>query len=88
MQVWIFENCTISQGISPNGDGLNDTFDISWMSATSVKTFNRNRIEVYQARNYKNEWGGQDKNGNIVQTGTYFYMITDEDQEMRNGGYM
>ncbi|WP_298512086.1 gliding motility-associated C-terminal domain-containing protein [uncultured Kordia sp.] len=81
----INENCIIPRGISPNNDGLNDTFDISWLKATSVKIFNRNGVEVFQARNYKNEWSGQDKNGNIVPTGTYFYVITDENQEVYNG---
>jgi len=32
-------------------------------------------LETFEAINYVNEWQGQDKNGNELPTGTYFYVI-------------
>ncbi|WP_413511030.1 fibronectin type III domain-containing protein [Myroides odoratus] len=69
-------NCLIPKGISPNGDGLNDYFDLSNYKVASLKVFNRNGAEVYtHGLGYKVEWMGQDKSGNKLPSGTYYYVI-------------
>ncbi|WP_060875648.1 fibronectin type III domain-containing protein [Myroides odoratus] len=69
-------NCLITKGISPNGDGLNDFFDLSNYKVLSFKVFNRNGGEVYtHGLGYTTAWGGQDKSGNKLPSGTYFYVI-------------
>jgi len=63
------------QGISPNNDGLNDSFDLSDYEVSSLEIFNRNSILVYSKRNYTNEWQGQSNEGNELPVGTYFYIM-------------
>ena len=43
--------CSIPNGISPNGDGLNDTFDLSGFTGIrNVKIFNRYGVLVFEPR--------------------------------------
>jgi gliding motility-associated-like protein len=74
------ENCVIPEGISPNGDGKNDTFDLSSYDVSKLEIFNRNGTRVYQKRNYTNEWFGQSDDGEDLPVGTYFYTM-----EYQNG---
>ena len=68
-------DCFIPQGISPNGDGLNDSFEISWYNADNIKIFNRYGTKVYEKGPYKNEWFGVSDRGHELPTGTYYYVI-------------
>ncbi|RLJ65395.1 fibronectin type III domain protein, partial [Lacinutrix venerupis] len=45
------ESCIIPQGISPNGDQKNDTFDLSSFDVQSLTIFNRNGVKVYEKTN-------------------------------------
>jgi gliding motility-associated-like protein len=81
----IEENCFIPEGISPNGDGLNEVFDISFLNAKNIVIYNRYGTEIFQYNNYKNEWDGTSKNGKLLPTGTYFYVITKPNDEMITG---
>lgn len=73
-------NCVISQGISPNNDTYNDALDLEFLSDRAggirqLQIYNRYGALVFEAVNYINEWEGQDKSGNELPTGTYFYVI-------------
>ncbi|RWX02258.1 T9SS type B sorting domain-containing protein [Flavobacterium cerinum] len=68
-------SCIIPRGISPNGDGMNDYFDLSNLDVIEIKIFNRYGLEVYESKNYKKEWYGQSSKGTLP-TGTYYYVIT------------
>lgn len=71
-----FEDCPLPKGFSPNGDGINDSFDLSEYGVAKIQVFNRNGVEVYShGLGYKNEWMGQDKSGNKLPAGTYYYVI-------------
>lgn len=71
-----YEECPIPKGISPNGDGLNDHFDLSQHGVSSIKIFNRNGTEVYSfTGNYTNQWDGKGKNNKYLPDGTYYYII-------------
>ncbi|WP_081988258.1 choice-of-anchor L domain-containing protein [Psychroserpens jangbogonensis] len=74
------ETCVIPQGISPNGDGSNDVFDLSSYGVTKLEIFNRNGTLVYTKKNYTNEWFGQTDDGDALPVGTYFYTM-----EYQNG---
>ncbi|SFJ89723.1 Cleaved Adhesin Domain [Myroides guanonis] len=72
-----YEDCPIAKGISPNGDGLNDSFDLSLHGVQSLKIYNRFGVEVFSfGSNYTNQWVGQDKSGNPLPDGTYYYVVT------------
>jgi gliding motility-associated-like protein len=77
--------CTIQKGISPNGDGLNDNFDLSGFNVSELKIFNRYGKQVYSKSSYENEWFGQTDSGNDLPDGTYFYSIEFTDMEARTG---
>ncbi|WP_205749457.1 invasin domain 3-containing protein [Aquirufa rosea] len=75
----------VTQGFSPNGDGINDKFvipGIMSMPSHHLTVFNRWGNVVYETDNYKNDWGGEIPKGlGIVQgegtitDGVYFYVI-------------
>jgi gliding motility-associated-like protein len=68
-------SCIIPKGVSPNGDGLNDYFDLSNLDVIELRIFNRYGLKVYEAQNYIKEWNGQSEKGTLP-TGTYYYVIT------------
>ncbi|MDR0228350.1 MAG: choice-of-anchor L domain-containing protein [Flavobacteriaceae bacterium] len=69
-------DCPIPKGFSPNGDNINDRFDLSSHGVSSLKIFNRNGVNVYSFdRGYKNQWDGKDKSGKDLPAGTYYYVI-------------
>ncbi|WP_269009631.1 invasin domain 3-containing protein [Aquirufa ecclesiirivi] len=75
----------VTQGFSPNGDGINDKFvipGIMSMPSHHLSIFNRWGNIVYETDNYKNDWGGEIPKGiGVVQgegtitDGVYFYII-------------
>jgi len=83
------DNCTITQGLSPNdnNDGDNDCMDLTWLNdesgITKMSVFNRYGQLVFEEENYENTFCGQDRNGNDLVTGTYFYVIELERESER-----
>jgi gliding motility-associated-like protein len=68
---------SITDGISPNGDGINDYFTIYGIQNYpdhEVLIFNRWGALVFQAKNYQNDWMGT-FNGRDLPDGQYFYFI-------------
>jgi gliding motility-associated-like protein len=68
---------SINNILTPNGDGLNDTWQVnepSLIRGCEVKIFNRWGKKVYHTSDYKNEWDGT-QNGMTAQEGTYYYTI-------------
>jgi gliding motility-associated-like protein len=64
---------TIPNVFTPNGDGLNETFEIPGLetnSANELTIMNRWGATVYLKKGYKNDWSGQGLN-----EGTYFYLL-------------
>lgn len=72
-------SCVFPQGISPNNDGFNDSFDLTSFDVSKIDIFNRNGILVYSKSNYTNQWIGQSDNGDELPVGTYFYVVRYQD---------
>lgn len=77
--------CGIPKGVSPNSDGENDTWDLSGLDIEHVKIFNRYGMVVYEKAGYVDDWRGQDKNGNILPTATYYYLVKLASGESKTG---
>lgn len=80
-------NCgMIPKGISPNGDGDNDTFDLTGLGVKDLTIVNRYGMEVYSfSGKYTNQFVGNAKNGNQLPDGTYFYSISFENGKAITG---
>lgn len=80
--------CRIQQGISPNGDNLNDFFDLRLLNVNHLMIYNRWGIKVYDKYDYKDEWKGQTNDGKILPDGTYFYIINFKDNLPSKAGWI
>ena len=65
--------------ITPNGDGVNDSFTIPCLSNyenSHICIFNRWGDEVFRNADYQNDWEGTFKDeGSSLPGGTYFYVL-------------
>jgi gliding motility-associated-like protein len=69
----------VMQGLTPNGDGINDTWVIHNLSnhpGTTVRVFNANGIQVFYSANYQNNWAGHYQGSSeMLPVGSYMYQI-------------
>src|SRR5690606_38697204 len=77
--------CAIPKGVSANGDGKNDAFNLNGLGVRELKIFNRYGMLVYEKTEYSNEWHGQNKDGNILPSGTYYYHLLQHSGENKTG---
>jgi gliding motility-associated-like protein/fimbrial isopeptide formation D2 family protein len=71
---------SIPDVITPNGDGSNDTFYIEGIEnfeTTELCIYNRWGHQVFQARNYQNDWMGT-WDGKELPEGTYYYVFLEQ----------
>src|SRR5690554_4179597 len=79
------ETCIIPQVITPNGDGNNDSFDLTGHDVNSLEIFNRNGIKVYSFKgSYTKQFEGISDNGKELPTGTYFYVMKYKGSEVKS----
>ncbi|HTH82097.1 MAG TPA: PKD domain-containing protein [Mucilaginibacter sp.] len=63
---------------TPNGDGINDTWEIKYLSSypnCTIEIFNRYGEKIYFSNGYPIAWDGRYK-GADVPVGTYYYIIS------------
>jgi gliding motility-associated-like protein len=66
----------IPKGVSINGDGLNDTFNLTGYGVKELSIFNRYGMKVYSFSGaYTTQWRGQTDDGKELPDGTYYYSI-------------
>jgi gliding motility-associated-like protein len=79
-------NCLdMPQGLSPNGDGLNDCLELDHLEdkedIVKIEIFNRYGIKVFEMNDYMDQWCGQnasdgnDGSNDLLPVGTYFYVV-------------
>lgn len=86
----VFNEC-IPEGISPgNGDMLNNCMDLSFLAdrteIKSLKIFNRYGTIVFEQDGYINQWCGQTNDGEDLPSGTYYYVIEFNAEDVVYGG--
>jgi len=73
----------ITEGFSPNGDGINDLLLFEGLEnykATKLIIFTRDGQKIYENDDYKNDWDGKffnngSKDRVTVIRGTYYYVL-------------
>ncbi|MCD6565928.1 MAG: gliding motility-associated C-terminal domain-containing protein [Bacteroidales bacterium] len=82
----------IPSGFSPNGDEINDFFEIKGINDISNELIiiNSGGNEVYRQKNYQNDWDGTYKTGEELPDGTYYYIfyIYDTDKPREESGFV
>ncbi|MCO6174286.1 gliding motility-associated C-terminal domain-containing protein [Flavobacterium sp. NRK F10] len=72
--------CSIPRGVSPNNDGLNDSFDLTGLNVEKLSIFNRYGKVVYEFNGqYTDQWKGQSDKGEYLPDATYYYYIMTSD---------
>lgn len=79
------QNCIVPQGISPNGDGMNDALDLTDFRVENIEIFNRYGMKVFSQSNYTNQWRGQTDDGKDLPVGTYFYTMNYKEGQKTSG---
>ncbi|OBX21809.1 MULTISPECIES: T9SS type B sorting domain-containing protein [Bizionia] len=79
-ETFITDEClvqVIPQVITPNNDGINDTFDLSGYDVSSLEIFNRHGVKVFSHKNgvYTDQFRGIADNGDELPVGTYYYVM-------------
>ncbi|MDA9761261.1 gliding motility-associated C-terminal domain-containing protein, partial [Flavobacteriaceae bacterium] len=70
----------VSQAITPNGDGVNDTWFINNIvnyPNCIIRVYNRWGQEVFYTVGYQNDWNGhyENKSGSLPDSASYYYQI-------------
>ena len=62
---------------TPNGDGINDVFEIVSENddAISLKIFNRAGVLVFEIEAVRCRWDGHSLSGEKMSTGVYYYTV-------------
>lgn len=76
------EEIPVANGITPNGDGLNDALvfddlinEPEKFKNNEIVIFNRWGDIVYEAKPYLNDWQGTNMDGGELPHGTYYYIL-------------
>jgi len=77
VRIDVASSIIFSDGITPNGDGLNDTWVIKLIEefpGAKVYIYNRWGQKVFESTGYLSEWDGTSNNKKLP-IGTYYYLI-------------
>lgn len=71
--------------ITPDGNGINDTWiinNIENYSSCTVNIFDRMGTLVFSKQGYNNDWNGENIKGDILPDGTYYYVLSFEESSI------
>jgi gliding motility-associated-like protein len=75
---------------TPNGDGINDTWEIKNLApyyGAVINIFNRNGQKIYSSIGYNTPWDGR-MNGANLPVGVYYYIIEPKQGRSQVSGYV
>lgn len=86
------EDCEIliPEGFSPNGDGINDYFEISGLenSSYTLKIYSRYGRLIFEGNQDSTWWDGNSKKGKEAPTGTYYYVLKSDRLDDTHRGWV
>jgi len=83
-------SASIPNTFTPNGDGINDTWEIKYLDyypKSTVNIFNRWGQKVFSSIGYPIPWDGTYK-GTVLPSGTYYYIIDPKDGQAVFSGWL
>ncbi|MCC8410150.1 PKD domain-containing protein [Mucilaginibacter sp. UR6-1] len=90
VNVKVHQQLTIPNTFTPNGDGINDTWNIDLLKSFPdcvITVVNRNGSKVFTSVGYQTPWNGT-INGNQLPAGTYYYTLDLKDGSKLYTGYL
>jgi gliding motility-associated-like protein len=81
-RVLVLKDIMIPNTFTPNGDGVNDTWEITNLAdfpKATIDIYNRYGANLYHSIGYARPWNGV-YNGKELPAGTYYYLINLKDQ--------
>jgi gliding motility-associated-like protein len=88
MRITVFTGVNIPNAFSPNGDGLNDVWNIPGLAAypnSVLRIFDRYGQVIYETKGFQRPWDGT-KSGKPLPIGVYYYILDLGDgSEKKNG---
>ncbi len=90
VNVKVLKAPTVPNVFTPNGDGVNDTWEIRYLETyqgATVDVYNSYGQIVFQSTNYPRPWDGSYK-GKPVPVGTYYYIINPKNGRKQIAGYV
>jgi gliding motility-associated-like protein len=88
--VHVLQNPVVPNAFTPNGDGVNDNWDIQYLNTypgNTVDVFNRYGQKVFTSVGYGVPWDGK-CNGADVPAGVYYYIINPKNGRKLISGYV
>ncbi|BAV08705.1 CHU large protein [Filimonas lacunae] len=77
--VKVYNDIKIPNIFTPNGDGINDVWDIKGLqdySRANISIFNRwGQLVYHVSGNYYKPWNGAGSNGSVLPAGIYYYIL-------------
>jgi gliding motility-associated-like protein len=86
----VYQKITIPNTFTPNGDGVNDYWNIDALATYSeslLTIYTREGQEVFKSIGYAKPWDGT-SNGKQVPAGTYYYIIDLKNGQPRLSGWV
>lgn len=77
VDVHVLKKPVVPNAFTPNNDGINDTWDIKYLSTytnATIEVFNRFGVKVYSSNGYTIPWDGK-FDGKSLPFGVYYYII-------------
>jgi gliding motility-associated-like protein len=84
--VYVTEQLMVPNVFTPNGDGINDVFQINAgsMQAFDIQIFNRWGQKIFESPSPNINWTGRSSSGVMEEAGTYYYIIQATDYSGKN----